>query len=86
MDSYSDHATTLVAPARNAAAVVPSDTNDLAQVARGLFIGQAGDVAVVMADGATVIFPNVQAGSLLPLRVTRVRSSGTTATGLVAVW
>lgn len=86
MDSYSDHTSTLTAPARGALAVVPSDSTDLPQVSRAIYVGQAGDLSLVMADGGTVSFGNVQAGSMLPLRASRVRGTGTTATGIVAVW
>lgn len=75
------------APARNAAAVTPSDTVDLAELTRGLYVGGTGDVTVNMADtGSAVKFAAVPAGTLLPIRASRVKSTGTTATDIVAVW
>ena len=71
-------------PAANAVAVTPSDSVDLAYVTRALYVGGAGDVSVQM--GATVSFIGVQAGSVLPIRVSRVNAAGTTATGIVALW
>jgi len=53
---------------------------------RGLYVGGAGDVAVTMAeDGNNVTFVGVLAGSILPVQVTKVLSTGTTATNIVAL-
>jgi hypothetical protein len=86
MDKFSDYPTSLTAPARDAAAIVPSDALDLAVLPRALFVGQTGDVAARLAGGQTVIFRNVQAGSVLPVRVARLNATGTTATDIVALW
>jgi hypothetical protein len=56
---------------------------DSARAPRALWVGFAGDVNVLASDGSTGIIPNVQAGTLLPLRVRRVLSTNTTAAGLV---
>ncbi len=75
----------LVEPAADAIAVTPADT-DLAHRTRGIYIGIAGDLVVKMANGGnTVVFNNVVAGSLLPLRVTQVKAA-TTALSIVAVF
>jgi hypothetical protein len=67
-------------PASRAEAVTPSDTVDLTYVTRGLWVGGAGNVAVVMVSGDAVTFSGVVAGTLLPIRVSRVKSTSTTAT------
>lgn len=73
--------------ARYAVAVTPSDTTNLTNVTRGLFVGGVGNLSVVMAgDGATVVFTGVPAGAFLPIRVSRVNSTLTTATNITAVW
>ena len=77
------------ASASNAAAVTPSDTQDLSFVTIGLYVGTAGNVAVNMAGtGTTIVFVGVVAGSVLPIRVSRVLTSanGTTASNIVALW
>jgi hypothetical protein len=53
-----------------------------------LFIGDGGNkhVSVIMQDSGTVIFENVPTGTLLPIRVTRVKSTGTTASKIIAIW
>lgn len=74
--------------ATNAAAVTPSDTVNLTNVAKALYIGGAGNVAVYMEDAplTTVVFNNAQAGSVLPIRVVRVLATNTTATGIVSLF
>lgn len=86
MDRFSDFPTNLVAPARDAAPVTPSDSADLAQLPRALFIGTAGNVAVVMAGGQSVTFESCAAGTVLPVRATRIKATGTTAAAIVALW
>ena len=73
------------APAHGAVAVTPSDSTDL-PVTRGLYVGGAGNVAVTMADGGVVTFTGATAGQFLPLQVTRVMSTNTTATLILALY
>ena len=68
-------------PAIQAFAVTKSDTVLFARPTKALYVGGAGDVAVLLADDtASVIFSAVPAGTILPVRVTKVLSTGTTAT------
>lgn len=85
-DLFASQGTALDSPATRAVAVTPSDGADLATFARALYIGGEGDVSCVTVGGDTVIFTAVAGGSILPVRVSRVRATGTTATGIVAVW
>lgn len=72
-------------PFGSATAVVTSDSTVL-QPTRGLWVGVGGDVAVTgLADTAAVTFKNVPTGSLLWLRVTKVMTTNTTATNIVAL-
>lgn len=74
-------------PASNAAAVTPHDSTNLTYITRGLYIGGDGNISVEMADtGTAIVFVGLVAGTLLPIRVTRVNSTSTTATNIVAVW
>lgn len=72
-------------PANDAFAITPHDTNDLAQTTRGIYIGGAGAVAVITQAGTTVTFSGAAAGSVIPVSVSRVLSTGTTATNLVGL-
>ncbi len=84
-DAFESYQASLTAPAEDAFAVTPHDTNALAKTTRGLYIGGAGQVTVIMKSGNTVPFPNCPAGFILPARVTHVKSTGTTATNIVAM-
>jgi len=75
-----------IASAYRAVAVTKSDATIL-PTTRGLYIGGAGDVAVIMAgDTAAVTFAGALAGSVLTLQVTKVMSTNTTATNIVALY
>lgn len=74
------------ASAYRAAAVTKSDSTIL-PVTRGLYIGGAGDVAVIMAgDTAAVTFSAVPVGTFMPVQVTKVMSTNTTATLMLALY
>ncbi|HTK34467.1 MAG TPA: hypothetical protein VL358_04165 [Caulobacteraceae bacterium] len=64
-----------------AIAVTPSDTTQLGLV--GVYVGAAGDLAVVGGDGGAVTFPSVPAGVIIPMAITKVKTTGTTASGIV---
>ena len=86
MDQFKDYPTTLTSPATSAFAVVPSDTAPLTAITRALYVGQGGDISVEMQNGQIVTYQNVQSGSILALRTIKIRASGTTASGIVAMW
>lgn len=73
------------APYQNAAAVTRSDTVDLTNTSRALWIGSAGALKVNMVGGQTVTLAAVPVG-LLPIRVTRVYLTDTVASSIVALW
>lgn len=75
-----------VGSADNAALVTPSDSADLSSPAQALFVGGAGNIKVTTQGGQTLLLTGVTAGSVLPLRVTRVWSATTTATNIAALW
>lgn len=77
---------TLDEPYANAAAITPDDANDLAHLTRAIYVGGAGNLAVVMLGGQTVTFTAPPVGTVLRVRAARVKSTGTTATLLVALW
>ena len=85
-DPYRDRVLDINASARQAVAVTPSDTVDIAIVPRGgLFVGVEGDIAVIMADGSdAVTFKSVV--GFIPLMVKRVLVTGTTAQSIVALY
>ena len=78
----------LESPAWDAAAVTPNDGADLARIAtRALYIGGGdGTLSVVMSGGSTVSFAGLAVGQIYPIRVDRVRASGTGSTNIVALY
>lgn len=82
------HLTTdsLISPARQAFAVTPKDTQDLTLFTKAIYIGTGGNVVLrTIGSDADVTFTNVQSGSILDVRCTAVRASGTTASDIVGL-
>lgn len=82
-------------PGENAIAITPSDSTNidfsgLGGPTRALYVGSGGDISVEMAGPNlgenTVIFVAVLTGTILPIAITRVNSTLTTASSLVAIW
>ena len=75
-------------PAINAKAITPADS-DLTNFTRAIWVGGAGDLAVRMEGDLgdqDVTFVAVTAGALLPIVAKQIRSTGTTATNIVALF
>lgn len=86
-DPFALAAKGVTAQARSAAAVTPSDTTDLTIYAKALWIGGDGTLTVIPVDNtdnAPVTFAVPQ--GVFPVQVRRVLSTGTTATGIVALY
>jgi hypothetical protein len=66
-----------------AAAVTPSDT--VTNAWSYLYVGTAGNIAVVTEAGQTVVFKNIVAGSYLWIRTSRVNATSTTATDIIGL-
>ena len=74
------------ASARSAAAVSPHDTNQLAYVTKGIYVGGTGDVVCILADDSSAVtFKAVPAGFILPVRA-KVVTTASTATYMVALF
>lgn len=84
-DIYGDTAQSLVAPASGAHAVTPSDSLELPQISRAIYVGTGGNLVIEMLWGGTVTFANVPSGSLLPIRARKVLSTST-ATAIVGLY
>jgi hypothetical protein len=69
---------------RNYAAVTTSDVDDLPFISRRISIGGAGTLSVIDEHGATHSFGAYPAGHVFKLRATRVRTTGTSATAIIA--
>lgn len=71
-------------PAFDAFDIAPNDGADLAHTTRGIYVGIAGTLKVTMLGGTTVTFYDVPIG-ILPIRVTKVFATGTSADELIGL-
>ncbi|WP_371346100.1 hypothetical protein [Ancylobacter sp. IITR112] len=83
-DSFATHAATPTAPARRAFDITPSDSTDLAEVPKALYVNGAGTIKVTMVAGGTVTFTVASPGPL-DIGPARVWATGTTATGIIGL-
>ena len=67
-------------------AITKSDTAVIQPTTRGIYVGVSADLAVTMLDGTSETLVNLAAGVIHALQVTQVLSTGTTATGIKAVY
>ncbi len=74
------------APGRSWRAVTPSNSTNLPGGCRALWVGTAGDLSLVGDDDTAIVFTTPSNGYLLPLGPKRVNSTGTTASGIVAIY
>ena len=86
-DPFSNSADAVSAPARDAVAVTPSDDVALTDCPKALYVGTGGSIVMRGIDGSSdQIWANVPSGAILPFRAQYVRATGTTATGLLALY
>lgn len=86
-DNYEEFPKSLITPGRKAVAVVTSDTVDLLVYAKRLYIGVAGDVAVLaVGDSVAIVYKSHPVGYFDAVQVRRVNATGTTATNIVAIY
>lgn len=84
-DKFANFPDTPVLPANSAHAVVPDDAADLDAVCNAIHAATPGSVRVTTRAGDIVdIF--VAEGGVVPIRARRVWASGTSATGIVALY
>ncbi|WP_448662347.1 hypothetical protein ACG3SL_17005 [Sphingomonas sp. CJ20] len=86
-DPFSSLADQVSAPATRAVAVVPHDSNALADIPKALFVGTGGTIAMRGVNGTSdQSWKNVASGSILPIRAQYVRATGTTAADILALY
>lgn len=72
--------------AKRLRAVTPHDTNELTFIAKALYVGTGGNIAMIaQEDSAAVTLTAVAAGSIIPVRAKIVLATGTTASNIVAL-
>jgi hypothetical protein len=70
----------------SAAAVTPSDSTAFSRPTKYLYVGGTGNLTVIDGAGNSVLFQSVPAGAVLPIACTKVMSTGTAATKIVAMF
>lgn len=67
--------------ADNGASVTPSDGGNF--LPSTLYVGTGGDIKVKTESGAILTFVGIQSGTFMPVVVTRVYLTGTTASDII---
>lgn len=71
----------------NAFPIVPSDVDDIDAITRAVYVGSGGNMVVRMSgSGGNVTFRNIPSGALLPIRISRVLATGTTAADIIGLY
>ena len=84
-DPYGTYSDNVSAPARNAYALVPHDSNQLTVIPKGIYVGTGGDITLRAIDAAVdVTYRNLPNASYIAVRAAYVRATGTTAANLIA--
>ena len=95
MDRFKAQRGAIDSVAFDAFAITPVDATPLAQPTRAIYVGTAGNITVKMisydpdddtSNNPTILFKNVPAGAILPIRAAYVMLTGTTATDLVGLF
>lgn len=72
------------ASAKNAAAI-NTGSGDVTATYGAIFVSTGGDVKVDTINGDTVTFVSVANSFILPVAVTKIYQTGTTATGMIGL-
>lgn len=86
IDAFGSTSDSVIAPARQAFAITPNNNDDLPRFTKAIYVGTGGTVVVrAIGSDEDVIFTNMQDGSILDVRCSAVRASGTTASDIVGL-
>lgn len=85
-DGFGSSVDSIVAPTRNCFTVTPNDVSVLAVLPKAIYVGTGGTIVLRAIDSAQdVTFVNVASGSVLDVRATIIRATGTTATNIIGL-
>jgi len=86
IDPFETATDSLIAPAKGAFQITPSDSLQLSKATKAIYVGTGGDVVLRPVDAqADVRFAKVGSGAILPIRVTAALLTGTTASDIVGL-
>jgi len=91
INNFSQNDSAIIAPFTRAVAITPSDTEDLAEITRGLNVhkgtgGSTTSINVLLSGDAEPVVMTFQVGFVIPLRIRRVYATGTDATVIVGLY
>lgn len=67
-------------------AVTPSDNAAIEPTPDAIYVGSAGDIAMEGDDANSEVFSGVAAGNIYPFQPRKILATGTTATGIKAIY
>lgn len=77
-------------PGERAAAIIPSNTADLLETPKAIYVGTGGDIAMIgdneAPGAAAVVWKNVPSGAVVPFRPRRIMVTGTTAADMLGIY
>lgn len=87
-DKFYKHYTQLDDPFDGGFAIAKNDATVLDQPTRGIYVGTAGDLHVMMASSANteLTFTGLLAGTVYNIRVKKVYATGSTANNLIGLF
>lgn len=85
-DKFDSATDSLIAPSTDCFAITPNDSSDVSTATKAIYVGTGGDIALrAIGSNADVTFRNVATGSILDIRVSAIRATGTTAQDIVGL-
>ena len=85
IDNFSDYSSGLSGPICGGFDITPSDADEISQVTRAIMVSQSGDLSVELKSGDAIVLKNLIPGAVYPFRISKVLSTGTTATGITSL-
>ncbi len=86
-DSFANSADQIIAPATRAVTIMPDDSVALSEVPKAIYAGSGGTIVMRgVRDSGDSVWSHIPAGSVLPFRATHIRATGTSATGILALY
>lgn len=86
-DAFARNSDSVFAPSRNPLTIATHDTNPLADNPKAIYIGTGGNIVLRGVDSAAdSTFKNIPSGTILPVRPSHIRATGTTAADIVGLY
>ena len=86
IDKFDKAVDSLIAPSIDCFEIAPSDSQDLPNATKAIYVGTGGDIVLrTIGSDTDVIFRNVASGSILDIRVSAIRATGTSAQDIVGL-